>query len=135
MRSLPTPTNEQEDGIIGRQESEPDPEILAYSIFRFDQEEGEDVLYCYELQVSSNVKRSGIGKRLMDALCQIGQKTGMEKVMLTMQSANTEARKFYTAIGFVIDPSSPNFTGDDTDGEWVDEDDEEYDYEIMSKKL
>uniref|UniRef100_A0A4W3GSX4 N-alpha-acetyltransferase 40, NatD catalytic subunit n=1 Tax=Callorhinchus milii TaxID=7868 RepID=A0A4W3GSX4_CALMI len=41
---------------------------LAFSHFRFDVECGEEVLYCYEVQLESQVRRKGLGKFLMQIL-------------------------------------------------------------------
>jgi len=84
--------------------------IMAYSMFRFDMEDDECVLYwyclafkfilrqpippgsghsflffsSYELQVSQSVQRGGIGKRLMNCLHDIARGWKMQKVMLTV---------------------------------------------------
>ncbi|XP_041840471.1 N-alpha-acetyltransferase 40 isoform X2 [Melanotaenia boesemani] len=41
---------------------------LAFSHFRFDVECGEEVLYCYEVQLESKVRRKGLGKFLIQIL-------------------------------------------------------------------
>jgi GNAT superfamily N-acetyltransferase len=87
--------------------------IMAYSMFRFDMEDDECVLYwyclafkfilrqrpadpsprsqvthfyfsSYELQVSQSAQRGGIGKRLMECLHGIARGWKMQKVMLTV---------------------------------------------------
>jgi hypothetical protein len=77
--------------------------ILAYSMFRFDMEGDECVLYwygrlsmsshsswgthllwSYELQVSQSAQRGGMGKTLMGCLCDIARRWNMQKVMLTV---------------------------------------------------
>ncbi|KIM85267.1 hypothetical protein PILCRDRAFT_817267 [Piloderma croceum F 1598] len=108
--------------------------LVAYTMFRFDMEEGEEVVYCYELQVSKAAQQRGLGKILMQSLVDIGHKWGMRKVMLTVLKRNTAAIKFYQSAGFTMDPISPEYQSDDDD-EWVDEDDEGYDYEILSKSI
>ncbi|KAG6336938.1 hypothetical protein ID866_2132 [Astraeus odoratus] len=82
--------------------------IVAYTIFRFDREEGRDVIYCYELQVSKHARRCGLGKLLTQHLSDIGAKWNMEKVMLTVFKANQSALAFYTSVGFSIDETSPD---------------------------
>ncbi|KAH9982472.1 acyl-CoA N-acyltransferase [Lactifluus volemus] len=91
-------------------------------MFRFDMEDDECVLYCYELQVSQTVQRGGIGKVLMQCLCDIARKWNIQKVMLTVFKANQAAFLFYQTMGFNVE----------SEDEWVDED-EEVDYWIMSK--
>ncbi|KAI0307806.1 acyl-CoA N-acyltransferase [Multifurca ochricompacta] len=77
------------------------PPIVAYSTFRFDMENDECVLYCYELQVSQFMQRSGIGRALMLCLCDIAREWSMQKVMLTVFKENQRAVLFYKAMGFV----------------------------------
>ncbi|VDB99699.1 unnamed protein product [Peniophora sp. CBMAI 1063] len=93
--------------------------IAAYTMFRFDFEEDELVLYCYELQVSPDFRRHGLGRSLMSMLLILKQRWSMEKVMLTVFKANEPAVAFYQSTGFTPDPISP---------EWEDEED----YVIMS---
>jgi len=109
--------------------------IIAYTMFRFDREADEDVLYCYELQVAGSAQKSGLGKMLMGWLEFIGARLGLTKIMLTQLKDNESAFHFYNRIGFTEDPSSPGFTyGDDVnDGEvWEDED---CDYRILSRAI
>jgi hypothetical protein len=77
--------------------------ILAYSMFRFDVEDDECVLYwyvrlsmtpcslwgahllcSYELQVSQSAQRGGMGKSLMGCLDDIARRWNIRKVMLTV---------------------------------------------------
>jgi GNAT superfamily N-acetyltransferase len=77
--------------------------ILAYSMFRFDMEVDECVLYwygrlsmtshsswgthllySYELQVSQSAQRGGMGKTLMGCLYDIARRWNIRKVMLTV---------------------------------------------------
>ncbi|KZT05937.1 acyl-CoA N-acyltransferase [Laetiporus sulphureus 93-53] len=107
--------------------------LSAYIMFRFEREEDEDVAYCYELQVNFRMKRYGIGKFLMQQLEHIATHWGMEKIMLTVLKANNPARQFYSALGFELDPTSPEYVDEE---DQVDEEGaEEYDYEILSKTL
>jgi GNAT superfamily N-acetyltransferase len=100
--------------IMRRPQAEDDPDslcaevpIVAYSMFRFDMEDNECVLYwyfvtfnfilrypiplghsfklsSYELQVSQSAQRGGIGKTLMKCLYDIAHGWKMQKVMLTV---------------------------------------------------
>ncbi|KAI0734545.1 acyl-CoA N-acyltransferase [Fomitopsis betulina] len=105
--------------------SESAPSTVAYSMFRFEREEKQDVIYCYELQVHQDLRRAGLGKHLMRHLVSISKGWKMEKIMLTVFKANHVACNFYKAIGFELDPTSPEYYDDD-------EDTEDYDYEILS---
>lgn len=77
--------------------------ILAYSMFRFEMEDDECVLYwygrlsvtsysswvtyllcSYELQVTQSAQRGGMGKTLMGCLYDIARRWKMQKVMLTV---------------------------------------------------
>ncbi|TFY83595.1 hypothetical protein EWM64_g425 [Hericium alpestre] len=74
-------------------------------MFRFDIEGDQNV-------VSPDVRRSGLGKALMQGLHGIGRRWGMQKIMLTVFKANEGAVKFYRATGFQVDPSSPGYVGE-----------------------
>jgi len=113
--------------------NQPSNRLVAYTMFRFDREDGEEVVYCYELQVSKDAQQRGIGRILMQLLSNIGGKWGMRKVMLTVLKRNTAAIGFYRSAGFTVDPTSPEYQSEDSD-EWVDDDDE-YDYQILSKSI
>ncbi|GJE87583.1 GNAT family N-acetyltransferase [Phanerochaete sordida] len=115
------------------QPEEQEPEhVVGFSMFRFDYEEGEKLLYCYEVQLDTSSRRLGLGKFLMDELIHIGSTWNMEKVMLTVLKANSDAVRFYREIGFTLDPSSPDYVGEN---EEHDPEDAECDYEIMSVVL
>ncbi|CAH0550756.1 unnamed protein product [Brassicogethes aeneus] len=94
---------------------------LGFSHFRFDVDEGIEVLYCYELQLESSIHRKGLGKFMMQVLELIGFKNNMRKVVLTVLK-NNQNSKFFRAINYELDESSP-----------VDDEDETYPYEILSK--
>ncbi|KAI6162243.1 hypothetical protein EDD17DRAFT_1758045 [Pisolithus thermaeus] len=94
--------------IIASQEDNP-PNVVAYTIFRFDREEHQDVVYCYELQVSKNARHCGLGKLLTQKLSDIGATWGMEKVVLTVfKGSNQSAFSFYRSVGFSVDETSPD---------------------------
>ncbi|KAH7915820.1 acyl-CoA N-acyltransferase [Hygrophoropsis aurantiaca] len=106
-------------------------ELCAYTIFRFEREVKQNVLYCYELQVARNCQRLGVGKMLTEQLLEIASAWKMQKVMLTVFKANKSADAFYRSIGFSIDFTSPGY--EDEDG-WEDEDDK-CDYVILSRPI
>jgi GNAT superfamily N-acetyltransferase len=97
--------------LLRRPQAQGDPDpvcgeqpIMAYSMFRFDMEDDDCVLYwyfdiriikspqghsfvcfpSYELQVSQSAQRGGIGKTLMGCLYNIAREWKMQKVMLTV---------------------------------------------------
>lgn len=99
---------------------------VAFVHFRFDIEIDEEVLYCYEIQLSESVRRKGLGKFLMQILELMAYKTEMVKVMLTTFKQNDAGSKFFKeALKYEVDESSP--------GEFVYE--EECHYMILSKAI
>lgn len=98
-----------------------DGAYLGFSHFRFDLDEGIEVLYCYELQLDNHLQRKGLGKFMMQILELIAFKNNMKKVVLTVLKNNNNS-KFFKAIGYELDESSP-----------VDDEEEVYPYEILSK--
>ncbi|KAG5731355.1 hypothetical protein E4T56_gene17710, partial [Termitomyces sp. T112] len=108
-----------------------DGKLAAFSTFRFEVEEDENVIYCYDLQIQSAYRRKGLGKMLMQILEKIGAAWGMEKVMLTVFKANQNAIKFYRTAGFTEDESCPGYVEEGDDLNTV----EDVDYKILSKKL
>ncbi|KAF5374817.1 hypothetical protein D9758_000214 [Tetrapyrgos nigripes] len=98
-------------------------QVAAFCTFRFEYEHQVDMIYCYELQVSRSYKRQKLGQYLMNCMSAIGAALKMQQVQLTVFLANTEARAFYRAMGFSLDPTSPD----------PEEEEDEIDYEILCK--
>ncbi|KAJ7706104.1 acyl-CoA N-acyltransferase [Mycena rosella] len=96
--------------------------LAAFTAFRFEFEEDQNILYCYDLQVSKASQRHGLGRALMNHLAKIGTDFGLDKIMLTVFQGNTQALEFYANFGFETDPDSPG-------------DDDEEDYRILCKNL
>jgi len=94
-----------------------DGAYLGFSHFRFDLDEGIEVLYCYELQLDNHVQRKGMGKFMMQILELVAFKNNMKKVVLTVLKNNNNS-KFFKAIGYELDESSP-----------IDDEEESYPYE------
>ena len=103
--------------------------LIAFTHFRFLVEGFCKVLYCYELQIRQDHARLGLGKRLMTLLEIIARKFQMDYVMLTVLLNNTGAQKFYRALGYSLDETSPQL--DLEDGVL---DSENTPYVILSKK-
>jgi len=101
--------------------------LVAMCHFRFDVDDDVEVLYCYEVQLHHSVRRKGLGKFLMQILELMGVKSKMKKVVLTVFKHNTNAVHFFT--------QKMKYTVDDTSPQYMDEDTENYDYEIYSKLL
>ncbi|XP_057278793.1 N-alpha-acetyltransferase 40 [Pezoporus wallicus] len=85
---------------------------IAFSHFRFDVECGDEVLYCYEVQLESRVRRRGLGKFLLQILQLVANSTQMKKVMLTVFKHNHGAYQFFReALQFEVDATSPSASG------------------------
>ncbi|GIL77328.1 hypothetical protein Vretimale_3027 [Volvox reticuliferus] len=82
---------------------------LAYVNYRFEEDEGYAVLYCYELQVVRAAQSRGLGRLLMELAEQIAWGAGMSKLMLTVFSENTPAVAFYQKLGYELDETSPDY--------------------------
>lgn len=81
---------------------------VAFSHFRFDLEEGDEVLYCYEIQLEKQVRRKGLGKFMMQILELMAHRYDMLKVMLTTFKHNSEAHNFFrTKLKYEVDEISP----------------------------
>ncbi|KAI1192452.1 acyl-CoA N-acyltransferase [Nemania serpens] len=93
-------------------------------------EEGEPVIYCYEIHLKPELQRTGLGSLLMSFLESIASRTPtVEKVMLTCFLSNPKALAFYKSSGFAEDPISPVPRKLRYGREFVP------DYVIMSKKV
>ncbi|KAF6822852.1 GNAT family acetyltransferase NAT4 [Colletotrichum plurivorum] len=71
-------------------------------------EEGEPVVYCYEIHLMEELRGTGMGRKLMDIQIAVARSIPIvEKVMLTCFVANASARAFYDKLGFERDAISP----------------------------
>ncbi|XP_044125923.1 N-alpha-acetyltransferase 40 isoform X1 [Bufo gargarizans] len=85
---------------------------VAFVHFRFDVECGDEVLYCYEVQLEVCVRRKGVGKFLVQILQLMANSTQMKKVVLTVFKHNNGAYQFFRdALQFEIDETSPSISG------------------------
>ncbi|KAF8912729.1 acyl-CoA N-acyltransferase [Gymnopilus junonius] len=104
--------------------------LLAFTMFRFEFDEDEDIVYCYDLQVSKAHQGLRLGRKLLNELTKLGKAFHLEKVILTVLKTNVEAVAFYKAVGFVLDPTSP-----DHEGHIGEEEVAEVDYQILSRSV
>lgn len=108
-----------------------DNKPVACVHFRFDMDEGDAVLYCYEIQLVKEVRRKGLGNFLMKTLELLAFQNNMEKVMLTIFKENHEGNKFFkNKLGYKIDETNPDGLITLVEAMF---DDEGYTYEIISK--
>ncbi|KAI1812958.1 acyl-CoA N-acyltransferase [Poronia punctata] len=71
-------------------------------------EEGEPVLYLYEIHLKPELQGTGLGKLLMSFSETVAANTPpIRKVMLTCFLSNEKAMSFYRRNGFTTDPISP----------------------------
>ncbi|KAL0476485.1 NAA40 [Acrasis kona] len=75
-------------------------QIVGFSTFMFDEEDGEAVLYLYELQVRGKNRKQGIATHLMSLVEDIALTTGMSHVVLTVFLKNTVAMSMYVKRGY-----------------------------------
>ncbi|PHJ21187.1 gnat family protein [Cystoisospora suis] len=101
--------------------------LAGFLHFRFEVEEGQAVVYIYELQVEAQYQRMSIGKRLMllvelaarNFTRQNSDLVKLSKLMCTCIRKNTEAARFYRNLcGFQTDESDPsNFVNERLENE------------------
>ncbi|XP_036149454.1 N-alpha-acetyltransferase 40 [Monomorium pharaonis] len=84
-----------------------DDKFIGFSHFRFDIDNGDVVLYCYELQLEPLARRKGLGRFMMSALESMAQQNQMLKVVLTVFKHNPMAIQFFYALGYKLDSSNP----------------------------
>ena len=75
--------------------------------FRWLIENGEAVLYLYEIQLISLACRIGLGTKLMKLVEKMASKTRMSKVVLTVLVGNTAAIEFYRKLGYTNNEKMP----------------------------
>ncbi|XP_017877824.1 N-alpha-acetyltransferase 40 [Ceratina calcarata] len=97
-------------------------EYVGFSHFRFDTDYREEVLYCYEIQLESSVRRKGLGQFMMTALECMAANNKMRKVVLTVLKHNPSAIQFFYSVGYKMDKTSPPAS-------------EQVDYIILSKAV
>ncbi|KAK3719552.1 hypothetical protein LTR37_004410 [Vermiconidia calcicola] len=64
-------------------------------------------LYVYEIHLTEDMRKKGVGTHLMDLAEDIAANVGMKKVMLTCFLTNAKALHFYEKLGYAKDASSP----------------------------
>ncbi|KAK1977780.1 acyl-CoA N-acyltransferase [Colletotrichum cereale] len=97
-------SNDGDDGEKAAEEGR----ICGFTSLMPTFEEGEAVVYCYEIHLVEELRGTGMGRGLMDRLVRVAESiSGVEKVMLTCFVANASARAFYERLGFERDAISP----------------------------
>ncbi|KKY30151.1 hypothetical protein UCDDA912_g09916 [Diaporthe ampelina] len=71
-------------------------------------EEGQPVVYCYEIHLKPELRGTGLARLLVDMLETVAYNIDVvNKVMLTVFTCNKRAVEFYRKCGFVRDEISP----------------------------
>lgn len=104
-------------------------DILGFMSFMLTREEGQKVIYIYEIHLLEEIRRQGLAGHLFNVVEHIGTLTGMQKAMLTVFRSNRHARELYGRRGYKVDECSPEPKR--LRGGVV----KEVDYVIMSKRL
>lgn len=83
-------------------------EIRGFTSLMPTMEEGEAVVYCYEIHLKPDLRGTGLAGLLMGVLETVARNiVVMDKVMLTVFTCNTRALEFYRRCGFETDEVSP----------------------------
>lgn len=88
-------------------------ENFGYLSFQLDEDETIvegvyiPVLYIYEVHLGLKLRGTGLGKHLIRLAEHVAQATQMQKVMLSVFTANSNAESFYKALGYGVDETSP----------------------------
>ncbi|KAK4696731.1 hypothetical protein P7C71_g1236, partial [Lecanoromycetidae sp. Uapishka_2] len=96
--------------LLKRRSLERDEEegsVVGFLSFMFTYEDGQEVVYCYEVHLAAESQGKGVGKKLMQMMEEAGRKARVKKAMLTSFKANGSAIKFYEKLGYEEDEYSP----------------------------
>ena len=74
-------------------------EIVGYFLGSCIVPEGE----VFRLAVKAELRRRGIGYRLLSRVCDLSRESGLEMLFLEVRAQNTPARALYRSLGFVED--------------------------------
>ena len=81
--------------------------MLGFVSAEFSVESGKPALYIVELQLAPKAQRRGLGARLTAAAEALAWSRGLERVVLTVQTANAAALAFYARqVGLALPSSS-----------------------------
>ena len=82
-------------------------QVVGFMSFMLTWEDGNEVVYCYEVHLAQEIQGRGVGKVLMAMMEEVGRGVGVEKAMLTVFKANGKAVGFYEGLGYGVDKFSP----------------------------
>ncbi|RMZ90169.1 hypothetical protein DV736_g2587, partial [Chaetothyriales sp. CBS 134916] len=81
--------------------------VVGFISFMITYEDGDEVIYIYEVHLQPPSQGKGYGRRLMDYVEAIGQSVGVKKAMLTVFRSNQRAVSVYERLGYEEDEFSP----------------------------
>ncbi|KAF2218928.1 acyl-CoA N-acyltransferase, partial [Elsinoe ampelina] len=113
----------------GTQAGENTGSVTGFLSFMLTHEDGLPVIYVYEIHLKPPIRKTGVGRHLMDVVERIGESVGVHKSMLTVFRSNDKAVKWYERLGYTVDEYSPpdkKLRGDKV---------KQADYLILSKTL
>jgi ribosomal-protein-alanine N-acetyltransferase len=80
-------------------------ELCAFAIMYF----GDDVAHLNLLAVAPAIRRTGIGRRLLDWLHLTALESGIRRIDLELRAANSGARAFYECMGYELNGQIPGY--------------------------
>ena len=86
-------------------------EIVGFAHIRFLSESDIDVLYVYEIHLTSSVRGKGLGTFMMRLIELTAVHQGVAAVQLTCLPHNVRAMDFYRQLGYELAPDSPGNRG------------------------
>jgi GNAT superfamily N-acetyltransferase len=82
--------------------------LVGFSAAREVEEETLLVRYLLELQIDPDHRRKGLGRALVQDARRAAEAAGACGLMLTCNTRNSRALRFYATLGFVTSPTSPS---------------------------
>ncbi|KAK8870853.1 N-alpha-acetyltransferase 40 [Tritrichomonas musculus] len=80
---------------------------IGFVHFRFEQQDGDFVLYIFDIQIEESYQRKGLGRYMIDALWFVGLEKKVSCLMTLVFKNNDAGLKFFKSVGFVPHRMSP----------------------------
>ncbi|RMZ80740.1 hypothetical protein DV738_g2600, partial [Chaetothyriales sp. CBS 135597] len=81
--------------------------VFGFISFMITYEDGQEVVYIYEVHLQQAMQGKGYGRRLIEYVEAIGESVGVGKAMLTVFRSNQRALHVYERLGYEEDEFSP----------------------------